>query len=363
MTRGFGEIETVKRAGEVVGYRATIYINGRRVRGKLCPTKAMAMPWMRELRQRKVEQESGAAKRKPRGWNEQITYVEACKKLVTWYETGADRVYSAMTLRGYKKETALIAKRFGEKLLRFAEDEDHAGVWKREMRKAGLAPQTIRNRLDRLAQLYALAAERGWLGAAPPAPKRPRPAAKTPRQAAKESEVCDVLGRTRDKRARAALLLAADAGLRRFEIPALDGGQVDLNAGWLRDVAGKGGKRRTVPIRTQRLAIALEAMAPVKDQPLFGTCRSPEALDHMLARHAAGHPGLHRCRHLCATRWANDTRLAVHRVKVWLGHTRLSTTDGYISEHADAVLDACHLDYVAPASVLAFRPGPPAAQR
>lgn len=350
MTRGFGDIEAKKLKGKIVGYRAVVYINGKRRRGKLCPTRDAAKPWLRELRQRKVEEESGAAKRIRRGTAETITYTKAAEELLAWYEHGADRVYSRLTLSGYKKEVALIVRRFGATPVRLAAEEDHAGTWRTAMRKAGLAPQTIRNRLDRLAQLYALCAERGWIGEAPPAPRRPRPAAKTPRTAARESDVAECWARTTEPRARAALLLAADAGLRRFEIPQLDGRQVDLEAGWLRDVMGKGAKARTVPIRTQRLAVALRALDPRAGVPLLGACTSEAGLVHLLERGCGEHPGLHRCRHLCATRWANDVELPIHRVKVWLGHSRLSTTDGYISEHADAVLDACPLRYSPPAA-------------
>ena len=345
MTRGFGDIYPYRRGGVVVGYRAGVYIAGRKVWGEVCPTRKLAEPWLKELRQRKVEVESGAARRPNAGRRERITVDELGEKLRERWATHHDRERTDATLRGYRNALAAVTRELGNRRIDSIDESDVRDLlrlWKH------LAPQTRRNRLDRLAQLVDLAIELKYIPRPDWDVTRPAPRIAQPRTAPAESRVAELeAALEHDTRARCALLLAADAGLRLHEIAGLDGGQVDLAACWLRGVRGKGGTVRHVPIQTARLACALAAQQPRDGVSVLGV--GVHGLAHLWARALPDGPGAHECRHLAATRWANDPTVGIARAQAWLGHADPRTTAGYVHQPGDAEPDCVPVPIGTPA--------------
>lgn len=146
-----------------------------------------------------------------------------------------------------------------------------------------------------------------------------------------------------DPRVLAAVLLAADAGLRRGELVLPRGEHVTLKAddralGWIR-VPVLGPKRgpktmqsREVPILTPRLLEALRALRPKEHVPLLEPIRTPEGVDYLLRPlwAAAGSGGaLHRLRHRFASWTQTDLAVPLPIVSQWLGHARVTTTAIY----------------------------------
>jgi site-specific recombinase XerD len=149
-----------------------------------------------------------------------------------------------------------------------------------------------------------------------------------------------------DLRRRALLHLLYGCGLRRSEAVALNVGDVDRRAGLLYVRRGKGGRRRAVPL-SQGVSAGLSAYLG-RDRPQWTTAKSGSAFllndwgrrmrGTTLARHVAvlvKGAGLekkpitpHVLRHSIATHLLAGG-MAVERVRDFLGHVCLETTQGY----------------------------------
>lgn len=170
-------------------------------------------------------------------------------------------------------------------------------------------------------------------------------------------EVIELLESLRTWRDRAIAGLMVFCGLRSAEVLALDVGDVDIGARWLR-VSGKGGKERRVPldvdvagvIQTYLLAerpdttstrLFIVAKGPTRGQPL-----SPAGLRRIFRYHrdltgiTAAHP--HALRHTFGSALAEaGVDLAV--MQALLGHAHIDTTARYIHlapTHVKAEFDA-----------------------
>lgn len=170
-------------------------------------------------------------------------------------------------------------------------------------------------------------------------------------------EVIGLLESLRTWRDRAIAGLMVFCGLRSAEVLALDVGDVDIGARWLR-VSGKGGKERRVPldvdvagvIQTYLLAerpdttstrLFIVAKGPTRGQPL-----SPAGLRRIFRYHrgltgiTAAHP--HALRHTFGSALAEaGVDLAV--MQALLGHSHIDTTARYIHlapTHVKAEFDA-----------------------
>ncbi|MBP7148327.1 MAG: tyrosine-type recombinase/integrase [Acidobacteria bacterium] len=314
-----------------VRYRARLRIAGRR-ESRVYAREDMATRWLRERRKQKVDVESGAVHEGRAGTKPRVKYAELGPELITWWESGVWRDYTDDTLRGYRNVLRKVLEHWGKLEVARTREAD-VRAWTATMK--GLAPQTRRNRLDVLSMLHQLAFEAGYVPRIPCAVPRPEPRDAKPRTEASEAELGAALEATQDARTRAALLLAGDAGLRRFEIPPLDGADVDLAGRWVYVRRGKGRKERRAPITTDRLHDALKALAPVAGVRVFSAeLDTVDKLDDYLQEQLGEfHPGLHRLRHHAATVWVNDPRNPLPKVQRWLGHRNLATTQRYL--HVD----------------------------
>ncbi|MFP5450634.1 MAG: tyrosine-type recombinase/integrase [Thermoleophilia bacterium] len=155
-------------------------------------------------------------------------------------------------------------------------------------------------------------------------------------------------------RSRALIAVMWRAGLRVSEALALLPRHVDLGAGAIVVVRGKGGRSRTVGIDPGGAGIVgawLErrmSLGPGRSAPLFCTLDgrggvSAQQTRAMLARAAASagiakrvHP--HALRHRCAWELAVEEGMPVTVVQAQLGHASLATTHRYLNHIAPADL-------------------------
>lgn len=326
MTRGDGSLTHDGRT-----WRAQVWVGSDRKR-RAFHLKADAEKWLATQRRLRLAAAAGLELREKR-LVPAVTFADLEESFVGWLDAHADRERSPATREGYLRELALVLEYWGRKIVART---DRAAVlaYVAELRATGLAAQTIRNRLGRLRQLARLAVTLGYLPAMPEIPV-PRPGDAKPRTPATENEIVDALAgtgrfisaemRPLAPQTKAALLLAADAGLRRMEIVELRGRDVDLEGRWLHVRRGKGGKARRVPILSERLLDALTACRAGAGDRVCLADTGP-TLDHRLK----GLPSLHRLRHYRASRWANDRRIPLPTVMTWLGHSRLATTQRYV---------------------------------
>lgn len=324
MTRGLGGIERLP-SGKL---RAKIWIAGRRQTNTTTSMK-LAEAWLRAKRLEKIEVEAGI---RPQHKISKATVAQARDALLAYWEAGSRRVYTESTLDGYRKDLGLVLKRWGTWQIRSISEQDIV-QWHAEMRTAGLATATIRNRTNLLALLLQQALRSGLIPALPCTIPRPRAVTRSRREALTEAELeTSIAQLAEDPRALCVLLLAADAGLRRGEIGRLRLEDVDLVQGWLHVAVRsesdrtKSGRGRDVPIYTERLRVALHAMAQYRLRPLLGF-ETPHGVDQAVSR-VLGRSPLHRARH----RWV--TFRAAQGDDPWqlmaeAGHADIQTTMRY----------------------------------
>lgn len=334
-------------AGRPVWYLARIRRPGGLRETHVEPTSQLAERWLAEKRKQRVDDESGATQA-GRGWEDRtVTYADLREDLEEWFDACND--ISDTTRRGYRSELNSLLDHWGKR--RVAETREHdVTAYVAACRRQDLSRQTIANRLCRLRQLMDQAVRSELLRRRPcevQSPRRRR--GEGVRDVAPEGLVAALVKAAArpplsdDPRVLAAVLLAADAGLRRGELVLPRGEHVTLKAddralGWIRvPVLGprlgpKTMQSRDVPILTPRLLEALRALRPRKRVPLLEPITSPEGVDYLLRPlwTAVGCGGvLHRLRHRFSTWAQTDLAVPLPIVSQWLGHARVTTTAIY----------------------------------
>ena len=259
-------------------YRARIDLFGRRI-VKTCPTRALAEAWLEE---RRVWKATG---RKP---DPPETLAAA-----------RERVLAEMAARGYRASYLTDFRSLSQRVVDAIGPDTPVSAVDIKAYSAGLggAPSTRRNLLNALSKL---------LGGIPRG-VRPRVVCQ-PRHVPTTDDLGALLEKS-EPASRLVLLLAADAGLRRGEIAALQPG--DVREGWL-IVQGKGGVVRWVPVLTARLAAALAG-------PWHGLT-SPHGV-HTLMSRRFGRSVLHGLRHRWVSLLADSGRVSPHQLAAWAGHS------------------------------------------
>lgn len=172
-----------------------------------------------------------------------------------------------------------------------------------------------------LKSLYGWAAEHE-LVAVDPSRKLVRPKVRPGRPRPVADDVLADAARAARPETRVMILLGALAGLRVSEIAGLDVADVDLTAGLLEVVDGKGGKNRVVPLHPV-LADALRCLPLPRSGPLFLTTSGRPMSGHAVGDRIrqvlpTGTP--HALRHFAGTSWW----LASHDIRTvaeLLGHS------------------------------------------
>jgi site-specific recombinase XerD len=349
--------------GQVRDYRARISIPGEgRPRERRFLTRQEAEDWLDLQAAERAEITAGCAPR-PKARNPDITYSQLIPELLAWLSAGVDKVRSRTTVTGYRKELAALERWWGPRVVRLTTPrllEEYIA----EIRRAGRASSTIRNRLDRLSQLHQLAVRNEHLAHVPCEVTRPEAVLASEPDAASETEFSGWLERVKrhvvpdsaprhrreqarvDRlRARAVMLLAGDAGLRPSEIAGRLWSEIELypegreDGSWGRirmpvydeEHRPKHGISRSVPIMTPELAQALDALPRAGD--LVVGIRTSSGLTQLLTRVLGRNPQLYRLRHRFGTVVA-DSGEPIPRLMQWMGHRRMETTQGYL--HLDA---------------------------
>lgn len=276
------------------------------------------------------------------------TYQEVSVLLRDHWLAATRRTLAKRTHQGYLRELEAVLEWWGKRRLADTEPKD-IEAYVSKCREEELASATIANRLDRLSQLHKIAIRDGLVDRVCPV-ERPRRITRTPRLALPEKAVKALVAACETDRERAVILLAADAGLRRAEIPRLLGEDVTLAAGeheqgWLRiAVRGeqdrpKSGKERRVPILTAGLAKALRGCWPAAGATVVGTA-SPVTVDRICGEVAdraklGRRSVLHELRHRWIARLLEGGE-ALTSVMSLAGHASVATTMRYT--HAGAVV-------------------------
>ena len=337
--RGLGSIRQLPSGS----WRAVIYVAGRQER-KTYPTREMALRWLREMRLRKVEEESGAVDR--RAADETITYGAVAPDLIAWMASGSERVHTQRTLESYRQQVKQVLTEWRDRRIARTQVRD-IEAWKVRLRSEGYSTSTIRHRLDALSKFHKYAVAMGFLPRAPAKIKRPRLVRRSERAAVNEKEMealVEAAAKLNDPRSLAVLLLAGDAGLRAGEICRLRWS--DIREGYIHvavrseEDRTKSGRSRDVPILTARLREALVALPHSDIGPVVPGCQTRWSVRRLvlLPWRAAlgGSAQVHRLRHRFASRCAN---LGVPAFKLmrWMGHATLDVTQLYY--HDDLAVD------------------------
>ncbi len=337
--RGSGSVSRLPSGS----WRALIYVAGRRER-KTYPTREMALRWLREMRLKKVEEESGADERPKTDYR--LTYGMLEAGLLEWIAAGSERVHTRRTLESYRHHIKHLLEHWKERRVARTQTKD-VETWKVALRREGYSTSTIRQRLDALSKFHQFALAMGHLARVPCAIKRPRLVRRSERDAVSEQEMTAlvaVASRLKDPRPLAVILLAGDAGLRAEEICRLRWSDVrkDYLHVAVRDESDrtKSGRSRDVPILTRRLRAALAALPRSDIGPAVLGCRdrwSVRRLASQVWRAALGSPAqVHRLRHRFASRCAN-LGVSAFKLMRWMGHATLDVTQLYY--HDDLEVD------------------------
>jgi integrase len=335
--RGWGSVRPY-RGGK---FRVRITIDGERIE-QIVPTQDIAKATLAALQQRKVEVKAGIAH--PRGMAEHVRVKDVIPELLDMMRAGTRHVYSDTTLRTYGIECQRIAQApIGSRRIASLRQRD-VDAYASTEREAGAGTSHVRHLLDRLAQILRHAHEAGYISKIPVQIKRPKYIRNTATWCPSELELGRLVAAARDaydKRALAAVLIGADAGLRLTEIGQLRVRDVDLENGVFhvesrgeRKDRTKTAERRIVPVLTTRVRKAVEALMAGRsaEQPIFGVT-DKEAVSGCAApawRKGLGfEPRWHGLRRRFAT-WQALRGTPVPIIQAWLGHSSITTTMAYI---------------------------------
>lgn len=200
-----------------------------------------------------------------------------------------------------------------------------------------LSPETRRSYRSVLASYYRWAVDQAELRDRSPMVKVPtvRVPPAVPRPLS-PLEVQRILGPARG-RMRAWLLLGLDAGLRRSEMAAVEGGHI---VGRRLHVHGKGGRHRAVPL-SHRLIAELDQWSPTHGRlwPITGSHLGNLVSEHMTA--CGVHSTPHSLRHTFATAFYQASGHDLRRTQHVLGHASPSTTARYVGfeDDLDEIVD------------------------
>ena len=210
---------------------------------------------------------------------------------------------------------------------------DAASVWIRSLEGAGASPATIRVRVAAGRMLYRALR---WSAATTTdpftdvTPPRDPTAAWEKRKPYEPAELEKLLA-VAAPRDRALVLVGAHAGLRVAETCALTWSAVDLTGGAIEVKAGKGRKRRRVPLSAtlKSALVALGLGAP--DERIFAleTDSVRDRMERLCRRAQVPYRGYHALRHAAGTRAAREG-LGLDGLASFLGHANLDTTRVYL---------------------------------
>lgn len=326
-------------------WQIDVYIGAERVRQSF-PTKALAEEALLALQRRKALGRLGIPALTAAG----ITYQRIGEQVET---SMASANYTAATLNTYRRGLTRVLEHWAEREVARTTRPD-VEEWIRDLRAQGLAPISINLLLIMLNKVHRWAVEAEILEAPPCRLPRLLEGDRKPGPATSEDALDRMLAAAKTPRVRAALLLAADAGLRKDELRRLEADDVDLLASRIR-VLGKGRKLRYLPIPTRRLRLAIEAVLAAHGASgrLLG-CGSATSLYRLVrpaweAAYGKGrHPRFHDLRRRFVTRALDAPDAVADNVRRLAGHRSLATTDRYNQERPAPVPESVRISLEGP---------------
>jgi integrase len=327
-TYGSGTIEDLPSGA----YRAKIWVSGLR-RQKIFDEKQPAKNWLDTQIGERVARLDGTFA--GRGSRPDLTLADMRQE---YFDDLQRAGRTDRTRKGYRSHVDMVLEAFGG--LRVLEiDGPQLEQIVRIMHGRKWSASTIRNRLAALAGMVKLAQRLGWTPARVLPVRRPRVTLASRPDAYTAQEVAALVAAATEPWQRCAILLGADAGLRRGEIIRVRRG--DLHRLTLivpvRDESDrpKSGKPRMVPV-TRELAKAVAACAGQPEQLVVGreVWNTPDQLPKLLAPIwlAAGVTGgvrLHRLRHYWASALANGGKATPWELMEWGGWQSLDMVKRY----------------------------------
>jgi integrase/recombinase XerD len=325
-------------------WRARLRIAGKPV-SKSLPTRAEAVAWLKIQRDRKLRVECGLSDPViPQMLA--VTFGEVVAPYLEHLETvgSLGKRRRPMTPESLRSATTETTKVIGwwDAFEVAATTQDMLIAYERHLRvNEGLTTSTIRHRLTRVSQLMRFALMRGWIEELPCEVTLPRLTLASTPKIANRADVEMVLPSC-GRRLATAILLAMDAGLRRSEIFRLTLADVTVSArasegkleyGWIdvrvdsEDERTKSGRGRRVPILTGRLSSALLS-AGAHWSADTRVC-SFSSVGSMSAYAGCSNIRFHELRRLFATE-ALERGENIERVRQWMGHAELTTTQKYL---------------------------------
>lgn len=200
----------------------------------------------------------------------------------------------------------------------------------------GRSAGTVRQHLAVLSAVHGLHCRE--TGAVPPRIARPTVRQRTDLPCVSEPDLAAILDAARGPRRRTALLLMADAGLRRSELLLLTGPDVRLDADpphlrlEVRETGPKSGRQRIVPVFTLRLASALDGFAGIGlKHPDSVTALIWQAFAHGVIQS----PACHALRRRFGRRLYEVAGLDLDVIRALYGHVSTQTTWRYLGLDAE----------------------------
>jgi integrase/recombinase XerC len=246
---------------------------------------------------------------------------------------------SAYTLRNYRQAVSALLRDWQEVNLLHPRRED-AALLLRRWESAGAAHSTVTVRLAGVRSLYAALRWTECTNADPfkdVHPAADHTPAHAKRQPYDDGSIERLLAVAQGDD-RFLVLLGAHGGLRAAEILAIRWDHIDLDAGMLTVIHGKGGKRRRVTISRSLLAALTDQ--PEKSGFVIATYRTTETararMKALCQKAGTRYLAIHSLRHACGTRIYRATG-KLEDAQHHLGHSDISTTAVYAKWSDDAV--------------------------
>jgi integrase len=317
--------------------RARIWIGGER-RQKVFEKTSQANTWLETQLAERVTRELGTLS--TAGFRPNLRLRELEQEFLDDLERAGR---TRQTRRGYRSHVAAIVERWGN--LRVVDvDGPQLERITQAMHAAKWSASTIRNRLAALSGMVKLAQRLGYAPARHLPVRRPRIVLASRPEPYGQDEVTALVKAaraTKDPKKLCAVLLAADAGLRRSEIVRFAGEDYDAKSVAItvpvrdQEDRPKSGRARVVPI-TSELAKAIEACDPKPGERVVGKAvwntadQLPVWLEDVwILAGVEGGVRLHRLRHYWASTLANVGKASPWELMTWGGWASLDMVRRY----------------------------------
>lgn len=259
---------------------------------------------------------------------------------VPTFDQFTDRFLESFAVDARPSSVRIYANRLNVHLLRYFADRrldeatpDLLDAYRTIRRQEGASARTVNNELTTLSAMLRKAVD---LGIIPKSSRGPIPWLKVEekpiRTLSPEDEAKLLLAAT--PRLRPLIRFALQTGLRRAELERLTWDDIDLKRREVTVVAhhAKNRHRRTVPLSRAALQVLHEVQVP-RHGRVFGYVSIGQVMEDAIEHAGLTGVSCHSLRRTFATRCL-EAGINVETVRIWLGHSKLTTTQLYVSPSA-----------------------------